>query len=42
MTIYEPTEEELEAFREKCQAMYEQEELGKPYEEFVQKVRSVE
>ncbi len=42
VTIYEPAEEELEAFREKCQAMYEQEELGKPYEEFVQKVRSVE
>lgn len=41
VTFYEPTEEELAVFREKCQTMYESEELGKPYTDFVQKVRSV-
>ncbi len=41
VTFYEPTEAELEAFREKCLSMYEKEELGKPYEAFVEKVRAV-
>lgn len=41
VAFYEPSEEELAVFREKCQAMYENEELGKPYAEFVEKVRSV-
>jgi len=41
VTFYEPTSEELAVFREKCQQMYENEELGKPYEEFVAKVRAV-
>ena len=41
VTIYEPTTEELEKFREKCQPIYEDAELGKPYEEFVSKVRAI-
>lgn len=41
VTFYEPTEEELAVFREKCQNMYENEDLGKPYAEFVEKVRAV-
>lgn len=42
VTFYEATEEQIGEFREKCQAMYENAELGKPYEEFVQKVRAVQ
>lgn len=41
VTFYEPTEEEIQEFRNKCQAMYEDAELGKPYEKFVEKVRAV-
>ncbi len=41
VTFYEPTAEDLAVFREKCQQMYEDQELGKPYEEFVAKVRAV-
>ncbi len=41
VTFYEPTEDEMEAFRNSCQAMYENAELGKPYEEFVKRVREV-
>lgn len=41
VTIYEPTEEQRLAFREKCQAVYEDLELGQPYTEFVKKVREV-
>lgn len=42
VTFYTPTEEELAGFREKCQGIYEDEKLGKPYEAFVAKVRAVE
>lgn len=41
VTFYEPTEAEMAEFREKCQGMYENAELGKPYEKFVQKVRAI-
>ena len=41
VTFYEPTEEEMAEFREKCQAMYDDAELGKPYEAFVNKIRAV-
>lgn len=42
VTFYEPTEEELAGFREKCQAIYEDAELGQPYADFVAKIRAVE
>lgn len=42
VTFYEPTAEELEGFREKCQALYDDPELGQPYAEFVAKVRAVD
>lgn len=42
VTFYAPTEEELAGFREKCQGIYGDEKLGKPYEAFVAKVRAVE
>lgn len=40
VTIYEPSNEEAEAFREKCQVIYDNNDLGKPYAEFVNKVRN--
>lgn len=42
VTFYEPTPEELEGFREKCQAMYDKADLGQPYADFVEKVRAVQ
>lgn len=41
VTFYEPTAEELEGFRAKCQALYDDPELGQPYADFVAKVRAV-
>lgn len=41
VTIYEPTEEEIAEFREKCEPLYSDPELGTPYEEFVAKIRAV-
>lgn len=41
VTFYEPTPEELQGFREKCQAMYDEADLGQPYADFVEKVRAV-
>lgn len=42
VTFYEPTKDELNEFREKCQEIYEKDDLGKPYADFVEKVRAVE
>lgn len=41
MTFYEPTTEELEGFRAKCQTLYDDPELGQPYADFVAKIRAV-
>lgn len=41
VTVYEPTEEEEAGFREKCETIYENPELGQPYADFVEKVRAV-
>lgn len=41
VTFYQPTAEELEGFRAKCQALYEDPELGQPYADFVAKIRAV-
>ena len=38
MTFYEPTTEELEGFRAKCQTLYDDPELGQPYADFVAKI----
>lgn len=42
VTIYEPTEAELQEFRESCEPLYSDPELGAPYEEFVAKIRAVQ
>lgn len=41
VTFYEPTTEELEGFRAKCQTLYDDPELGQPYADFVAKIRAV-
>ena len=41
VTFYEPTTEELEEFRAKCQTLYDDPELGQPYADFVAKIRAV-
>lgn len=41
VTFYELTPEELQGFREKCQAMYDDADLGRPYADFVEKIRAV-